>query len=243
MKILFPVPSLIGHRGDIPSVVGNTQSLDVWKFPGQEPVTIPKIIHQLWLGDKPAPMKWMNTWKEKHPGWEYKLWDNDAVYGRKWINQKHIDYYTERKQWHGVADVCTYEILHEYGGFMIGADAVCLNPIDELFYNDFDSYSVWEQEKIRPGLISPLHASKKNGMFAAELIEGLRQKDVGGEPWKTTGNEYMGVMYRKTKANVHIFPSHYFNSPHLTGLVYEGTDKMYAIQKWGTTKQCYNEGI
>ncbi|HNX82400.1 MAG TPA: hypothetical protein PKL77_09670, partial [Candidatus Omnitrophota bacterium] len=112
MKILFPVPSLIGHRGDIPSVAGNSQSLDVWKFEGRDPVSIPKIIHQLWIGDKPAPEKWLKTWKEKHPGWEYRFWDNDAVYGRRWINQKHIDYYTERKQWHGVADVCTYEILH-----------------------------------------------------------------------------------------------------------------------------------
>lgn len=243
MRILFPVPSLIGHRGDIPSVAGNTQSLDVWKFDGLEPVTIPKIIHQLWIGDKPAPHKWLNTWKEKHPGWEYKLWTNEDVYGRTWINQKHIDYYTERKEWHGVADVCTYEILHENGGFMIGADAICLEPIDELFYNNYDSYSVYEQEKIRPGLISPLHASIKDGVFTAELIEGLRQKDVGGAPWQTTGNEYMGVMYRKTKANVHIFPSHYFNSPHLTGLAYTGADKMYAIQKWGSTRNCYHEGI
>ena len=26
---------------------------------------IPKIIHQLWIGPKPAPTKFMDTWKEK----------------------------------------------------------------------------------------------------------------------------------------------------------------------------------
>ena len=243
IKMLFPVPSFIGHRSEIPSIVNNNKSLPVWKFSGEDPVTIPKIISQLWVGPNPAPTKWMNTWKEFHPDWEYRLWGNDEVFGREWVNQRHVDYYRERKQWHGIADVCTYEILYENGGFMIGADAVCLAPIDELFYNDFDSYSVWEQEKIRPGLISPLHASIKGGVFAAELIEGLRQKETSGEPWRTTGNTYMGEMYRKTKANVKIFPSHYFNSPHLTGLKYEGTDKIYANQMWATTKQIYHEGV
>ena len=247
IKMLFPVPSFIGHRSEIPSIVNNNKSLPVWKFSGEDPVMIPRIIHQLWVGPNSAPLKWMNTWKEHNPDWEYRLWDNDAVFsrafGRHWVNQKHIDYYRSRGEWHGVADVCTYEILHECGGFMIGADAICFASIDELFYNDFDSYSVWEQEQIRPGFISPLHASIKGSIFAAELIEGLRQKEVGGAPWQTTGNEYMGVMYQKTKANVKIFPSHYFNSPHLTGLKYEGTDKMYATQKWATTKQIYHEGI
>ena len=27
---------------------------------------IPKIIHQLWIGPKPAPTKFMNTWREAH---------------------------------------------------------------------------------------------------------------------------------------------------------------------------------
>jgi hypothetical protein len=243
MKILFPVPSLIGHRCEVPSIANNTVSRPVWKFSGEDPVTIPRIIHQLWIGPHPAPRKWLKTWEDMHPDWEYQLWGNDEIRKTKWINQKHIDYYMHQQLWHGVSDVCTYEILHNHGGFMIGADAICLAPIDELFYNDFDAYSVYEQEKIRPGLISPLHASIKGSVFAAELIEGLRQKDPGGVPWQTVGNQYMGEMFRKTRARVKIFPSHYFNPVHLTGLKYEGPDKIYALQKWGTTKQNYHEGI
>jgi hypothetical protein len=244
MKILFPVPSLINHRIDQESLAHNPVDRMAWKADGVEPVTIPKIIHQLWVGNSPAPQKWLDTWKALHPGWTYKLWNNETVFGRKWINQKHIDYYKDRQMWAGVSDVCTYEILHEYGGFMIGADAECLAPIDELFYNDnFDSYSVWENEKIRPGLISPLHASVKGSVFAAELIEGLKQKNVGGLPWKTTGNAYMGEMYRKTKANVHIFPSHYFIPEHFAGEKYKGNDKIYARQYWGTTTRCYADGV
>ena len=85
---------------------------------------IPKIIHKIWVGDKPAPMKWINTWVEKHPDWEHILWDNDKVYSRKWINEKHIGQYTEEGLWHGVADIIRYEILYEYGGIVSGEDSI-----------------------------------------------------------------------------------------------------------------------
>ena len=127
---------------------------------------------------------------------------------------------------------------------MIGADAVCLNPIDELYYNDYDAYSVYEHETLRPGLISPLHACKKGSLFAKELIDGLKRKATVGEPWKTTGNAYMGEMFKKTKAQVKIFPSHYFNRPHFADeKEYDGPDKIYARQMWGTSKLIYAQGV
>ena len=47
-------------------------------------IKIPKIIHQLWIGPKPAPTVFMNTWKEKHEplGFEYKF-GMKKVYKRK----------------------------------------------------------------------------------------------------------------------------------------------------------------
>ena len=38
-------------------------------------MSIPKIIHQLWIGPKPAPTKFMNTWRDKHPDFEYMYWN------------------------------------------------------------------------------------------------------------------------------------------------------------------------
>lgn len=126
---------------------------------------------------------------------------------------------------------------------MPGADAVCENAIDELFYNDYDAYSVYEHEKLRPGLISPLHASVKGGVFARELIDGLKDRIPNNVPWKTVGNAYMGEMFRKTKAKVKIFPSHYFIPEHFLGEKYTGADKIYARQMWGSTTRSYTAGI
>ena len=40
---------------------------------------IPKIIHQLWIGDKPPPIKALNTISKNNPDCEYILWDEDML--------------------------------------------------------------------------------------------------------------------------------------------------------------------
>lgn len=195
---------------------------------------IPRIIHQVWIGNRPAPEAWMRTWREKHPDWEYRRWGNREVRTRKWINQKHVDTYWLRGVWHGVADLIRYEILHEFGGFMPSTDSECLLPVDDLF-NEPMAYSVYENERAAPGLISPLMACEPGNPFALDLIRGLKAKERLGVPWKTTGNRYMQEMFGKTKHPHHIYPSHYLNPTHWTGVVYEGPGPVYASQKWGTT--------
>jgi mannosyltransferase OCH1-like enzyme len=128
-------------------------------------MAIPKIIHQLWIGDVPPPTKWLATWKEMNPDWEYVFWDNEKVYSRKWKNQHLIDHYTERAKktvtfksargaifdgekaklfaWHVIADILRYEILHEYGGYMASADSICVKPLTEAApWLDYDLYTV-----------------------------------------------------------------------------------------------------
>lgn len=204
---------------------------------------IPKKMHHIWVGEKEPPYQWINTWKEKHPTWEYKLWRNEDVYGRKWKNQALVDHYTNLKWWHGVADVVRYEILNEEGGFMSGADAVCLHPIDELVADEnYDIFSVYENEICRKGLLSPIQASSPDNWFLKKIIENLGQKRVGewGLPWKTTGNLFMKEMVEKYKPKtLKIWPSYTLIPVHYTGLKYRGVGKIYAEQKFGTTNNLY----
>lgn len=244
-KCLFSIPSLVDHRDHEFSVAGNNAGNGriAYSFIDNLKPTIPKIIHQLWIGPKPAPVKWMETWKKINPDWIYKLWTDKEIKNEKWINKKHIDYYYQKQIWHGVADVARYEILYNYGGCFFDADSECILPIDELFCDGREGYSCYENEKVRPGLIHPLIAAPKESDFAAELIEGLSALKEVGEPWKTTGNKYMGEMVRKTNCNVKIFPSHYFIPEHFTGEKYEGNGKIYARHLWGTTLENYETGV
>jgi len=115
---------------------------------------IPLKIHQIWIGDQPAPQRWLQTWKSKNPSWEYIFWDNEKVFGRKWKNQEMIDFYLGNTneedftiangyvysgrrakyfQWHIISDIITYEILLEEGGYLPGADSECVKSIDDKF--------------------------------------------------------------------------------------------------------------
>ena len=52
------------------------------KISNKSEVQIPKKIHQIWLGEKSIPKickKWMNSWKDLNPQWEYKLWDEQNI--------------------------------------------------------------------------------------------------------------------------------------------------------------------
>ena len=245
-KMCYPIPSLVDHDDHISSLAGNpikVNNRQAWKFIDNQKSIIPKIIHQFWVGPKPPPLKWMKIWKEKNPGWLYRLWTEKDILSNTWVNQKHITHYYKNKIWHGVADVCRYEILYHHGGFMPGADSICKLPIDDLFTTEYDSYGCYENEKVRPGLISPLMACVKGSKFALELIDGLHELKSVGEPWRTTGNLFMQKMHKKTKANVKIYPSHVMNPVHYTGETYKGNGKIYALQMWGSTIDGYSEGV
>lgn len=43
---------------------------------------IPKKLHQVWLGDKDIPRKFIeftNNWRDLHPDWDYKLWTDETI--------------------------------------------------------------------------------------------------------------------------------------------------------------------
>lgn len=212
---------------------------------------IPKIIHKIWVGDKPAPMKWINTWIEKHKSWEHILWDNEKVFGRTWINQKHIDYYVKKKLWHGVADIIRYEILYEYGGIVSGADSICKNPIDELFDNEFELFTpvsdfgqfIENPESLKGISASPLYASTKGHKFVKKMIDGITKMKRVSTPYKSVGNRYTKNMIMKHKPKIKLFPAYYLVPTSKNGMRYKGKGKIYAEHEWGATFNTYHKGV
>lgn len=91
-------------------------------------------MHQIWVGPLPPPEKWMRTWREMHPDWEYRLWGNEDLANGEWRNKAHMDFYAARGIWSGVADLMRYEILYRHGGVLVAADSECLRPLDDMEY-------------------------------------------------------------------------------------------------------------
>ncbi len=64
---------------------------------------IPKIIHQIWIGPKPAPTKFMDTWRDKNPDFEY---DVDEGFGGELKGKDKDEFEKARKE---NAEVLGYE--------------------------------------------------------------------------------------------------------------------------------------
>lgn len=206
---------------------------------------IPKIIHQLWIGDNPAPLTFMNTWKEKNPDFEYIHWNEKEIENRK-LRLECVDRIAEMEEINGKADIIRWEILYEYGGVFLDADSICIEQIDDILMSA-EYFAGWEHEKLRPGLIAtgtmgfpPKHPLIK------EAIEWIKQNCVSvrktqKRAWITVGPGLLTRIYNTKKyKKMTIFPSYSFLPIHCTGEEYKGHGKIYAYQEWGSTKQNYD---
>ena len=94
-------------------------------------MTIPRIIHQLWIGPKPRPSKFMQTWKDKHPDFEYIMWNEEEIKKRE-LHLVCIDKIISIEEINGKADIIRWEILYHYGGVFLDADSICIESFHEL---------------------------------------------------------------------------------------------------------------
>ena len=195
---------------------------------------IPKIIHQIWIGDKSKqPTELMKTWESMNPTWEYKLWTEENI--PELFNKNQYD---KMRQYCGKADIVRYELLYRYGGVYIDADSECINPLDD-FFTEHDSFAVYENEQHKPGLIANgyMGSIQYNKLILYLMYKIYKCTNINvNQPWLITGpqlltNTINELCYDKCK----IYPSHYFIPEYKTGDVYSGSDKIYSTHYWGCT--------
>ena len=199
-----------------------------------------RIIHQVWIGPYSTPERWMQTWKDKHPSWEFIRWDNERLKNYPFINKDKIDDCLKRGLYCGASDIMGYQILYDYGGFIAPADSICLKPIDELMNIEEDCFTCYENEQAKGSLLSLHLASAKGCPLMAKLTDFLKQRTkIIIKPWLSTGNKFLTQQTERLKYPIKVYPSYYFIPVHHTGNKYEGAGKIYAVHMWGTTKNLY----
>lgn len=196
---------------------------------------IPKIIHQIWLGDQSKrPDKFINTWKEKNPSWEHKLWTDDNL--PELQCKKQFDLCPSLA---GKADILRYQLLHDHGGFFIDADAECVNPLEDFFVEN-ESFCCWENEECRKGLMSNGYlASEKDSRLMKLILKRISTYENMSyhplETWAITGPLLLTNTVYLNVYPITVYPSWYFIPRHYSGVEYTGSDKIYAKQYWGST--------
>lgn len=204
-------------------------------------MNIEKKMTQIWIGPRPAPVKWMDTWREHHPDWEYEVFTQQDLESRTFVNQHLIDHYYRMGLYSGVSDLIRYELLYERGGFFPEADFLCVANTEELFNAPAEyCYTCYEQERIRPGFVQPILACNPGNEFVKTLVDilhPLRPDELSPYPWKSTGNEWLSYIIPRFNPKLVIWPSHYFIPTHYDRSMptYNGVDKIYAHHLWGST--------
>jgi len=192
---------------------------------------IPKTIHQIWIGPKPAPKDMMETWRQHHPDWDYCLW-NESNIDVPLRNQAH---YEMMSNLGGKADILRYEILSRHGGIYVDADLTCLKPLDASFLED-SFFAAFENEKWRPGLIA-------NGILGAvpghPVMESMIERISGLDPGRLrescpaidTGPYALTEVLEAYEGPKKIYPSHWFYPEHIAE-VFPNPEYVYARHDW-----------
>lgn len=195
---------------------------------------IPRNIHQVWVGDPLKRPKLTYEWAKQHEGWNYTLWDDERVRNEEWQNQHHIDHFYNFGQMHGVADVLRYEIIYKYGGIVVPADEEFVSTLDPLLA--YERFTVYECDEIFPGRLTPIIGAQAGDSLLKKTIDELGKREMG-EPWITSGNMFWTEMCEGE--DIPILPSYTFLPEHYRGYQYQGNERIYGRQHFGTTHKKY----
>lgn len=212
---------------------------------------IPKILHFVWVGNKcwthpgeimdenKRPDHLIQTWKEKHPQWEIRLWGNDDLMSRVWrLKRQMYDMYYNWECYAGVADLMRYEILHEHGGVYIDADTLCHQPIDDLL--DCRAFVVRHRgkEDISNGFIGAVPDHPLFGWMINHLLQRgdncLVRKGKNGSVGVAIGPGLLTHAIKKTNPDINILPFYTFmpKEPNFPPFIPKKGQEIYGEHLW-----------
>ena len=110
-------------------------------------MTIPKIIHYVWVGGNPKSkdiQRCMKTWKKHLKDYEIIEWNenNFDINSNKFVKQAY-----EAKKWAYVSDYIRAYAIYNYGGIYLDTDVIVLDNLEELLENRANLYSKYRKIK------------------------------------------------------------------------------------------------
>jgi len=186
-------------------------------------MTIPKILHFIWLGELPIPSNIINTWRHQHQDWKIQIWRETELDALPMINK---DIYDESTRYNQKSDIARLEIMYQFGGVYCDTDIICMKSINPLI----ERRMFWVQEK-RGVVSNSIIGSVRNNTHILDLIMTMKERfDKTEAVWKTTGPKFITSRlleqklilpfesdrkydYVSTK-NVTVFPYYYVNMNH-----------------------------
>ena len=197
---------------------------------------IPKTIHQIWIGPKRKPVKWMDTWRRKNPHMEYMLWTDYSLFSF----QDKFKALIKRNMYAIVADIMRVEILYKYGGVYVDADSICIKSIEDAPFMDRDFFVGRDFYQDRRSSQTNRVANGTFGTVAGHpILKDYLNRIEGippGEYWRFGAQTLTDCLEGK---DVAILPVCTFTPVNWDGRLADVEGEIYAKQLWGSTKKVY----
>jgi inositol phosphorylceramide mannosyltransferase catalytic subunit len=191
---------------------------------------IPKILHQVWIGNKKMPKEfviWRKNWRKLHPDWEYRLWDDEKIKEFEGINQ-----YLERARGlSSKANVVRLFVVYKYGGVYADTDFDWNKSINEFLDND--AFAVKE---VPSRYANSLFGATIKHHFLEWQIDKLNDYVDKDPPW---GPYLFTHAMNEVGNNVSTLPTNFFY-PYLWNEDAKPTEyykDAYAVHHWGKSWQ------
>jgi len=240
-KTTYPNPSLVDHRIS-PSLIQGVNNLDRYALNFPERQEIPKIIHQIWIGNKNPPKQWMASWRNI-PGWEYELWDETKIENLNLKNSRLYEYYQNKKIYFGMADVARIEILNHYGGAYIDADTIRLKKwggngfLKSSFFAGQANTLPNNNYRIANGIIGSI----PNHYILEEYIDTMSKARKLEPCWDTIGGTMLTKIVKKYRydVGVTILQPYVFYPHNSRNILCENHRLAVCKHLWGSTHRMY----
>ncbi len=184
-----------------------------WKEIKEYP-DIPKVIHQIWIGDlERAHCQWMDSFRidfiRENPDWTYKIW-NREIYEEKYGTMILEEMYEAEELIAAQADILRYEILWREGGIYMDADSIWLNrPFDHLIqlgkpsgmfvvYHYEDGPEQGDEALLLNGIIgvTKCHPVMEHIIRSLQLLHPYLLHRPYTPPWQRTGPGFFTAALR-----------------------------------------------
>lgn len=182
--------------------------------PNPKPI-IPKIIHFMWLSNdnSPVPNKYesnINRWKELHPDYKIKFWNNDKVSKLLTVYPQYASTYNNCGLIISKCDFSRMLILYHYGGWYFDLDFYAKKSLNSLQAEIILVREIAEQEVWGPKLYNGALGCIKKYEFIKgwidQMVTNLQSGDVLHKVQSVTGplafmKYYQGCLFKPVLTN------------------------------------------
>ncbi len=150
-------------------------------------MSIPKIIHYVWLGDKPLPRQYaeyIKGWQKLNPDFTIKHWTEKDIDLSKYPLVKTA---LKEKRWALASDIIRMFAIYNEGGIYLDTDVELLKPLTPLL--EYDGFGAWESNF---WFTTSVFGAKKHSPWIAKI---LKRYELADPKKKITTNTFMKTVH------------------------------------------------